>query len=174
MIGALVDTGHININNVEQKRNEQPALSYAAENGLHSAVTKLLKIEGIQVDGRDSNNATPLLHAAREGHKEVMEILLARPEVDVNAEDDDKETPYSQAKKLDKNHKDRKEIMKMLREKGARTNGIWDCLCGGCVNTDIKLFVLSSFWLQQSETALETDIIDGRYIYMRVLCAFPC
>lgn len=100
VVKALVDSCHVNIDNVEVKRNKTPALAAAAGNGLTEAVKKLLTINGIQVDAKDGSDKdrTPLMHAAREGYVEIVKELLKNG-ADVNAEDREKETPVSQAKK---------------------------------------------------------------------------
>lgn len=120
VIKALVDYGHVNIDNVDIKRNEQTALARAAARGLTEAVKSLLTIEGIQVDARDGLdlNRTPLMHAVREGHLEIVRALLGKG-ADVNAEDDEMETPLSQAKKTlshSSSRDDRIVIMELLYE----------------------------------------------------------
>ena len=55
---------------------------------------------------------TPLHSAVREGHKEVIELLIAKG-ADVNAKDDDGTTPLDMA--------DDKETADLLRKHGGKT-----------------------------------------------------
>ena len=50
----------------------------------------------MDVDARDAEDKTPLQHAAFGGHKEVVELLIAKG-ADVNAKDDSGWTPLDAA-----------------------------------------------------------------------------
>ena len=54
------------------------ALIAAASHCQESVCALLLSVDGIQVDCKDSENATPLLHASRVGHEGIVRLLLAK------------------------------------------------------------------------------------------------
>ena len=64
------------------------------------------------VNAKSERRRTPLHSAAREGHKEVIELLIAKG-ADVNAKDDDGATPLDMA--------DDKETADLLRKHGGKT-----------------------------------------------------
>lgn len=62
--------------NVKQQAEGYAALHFAALSGHYSVVKMLLKQEACIVDLEDIYEATPLLLAAREGHADIVELLL--------------------------------------------------------------------------------------------------
>ena len=48
-------------------------------------------------DSKDSRGQTPLLHAATQGHSEVVQLLLTGDDVDVNSKDNGGGSPLSRA-----------------------------------------------------------------------------
>lgn len=114
VVKALVDTGKVNIKNIEEKRRQnQKAFSWAAELGLEKIVEQLLRIDGIQVDSKDDKyGRTPLIWAAKEGRERVVQVLLEKCKVDIFAKDKDGRTPFAYAK--EKNYAG---IMKLLQAK---------------------------------------------------------
>jgi ankyrin repeat protein len=84
----------------------------AAKQGDIEAVKQFID-EGADVNAKDKNSATPLLHAASRGRKEIAELLISKG-VDVNAKRNDGVTPLHWA--------DNKEIAELLIAKGADVN----------------------------------------------------
>ncbi|MHC4464183.1 MAG: ankyrin repeat domain-containing protein [Planctomycetota bacterium] len=89
-------------------------LHYAAEKG-HKEIAELLIANGADVNARNSAGNTPLHYAARSRDvgQDIIELLIAKS-ADVNAKDDDGQTPVDVAVS-----RNRKEVMKLLVEKGA-------------------------------------------------------
>ncbi|KAL1879312.1 hypothetical protein Daus18300_001894 [Diaporthe australafricana] len=116
VVKALVDTGKVNIKNIEEKhRRNQKAFSWAAELGREKIVEQLLRIDGIQVDSKDDKyGRTPLLWAAKEGQVRVVQVLIEKCKVDVNAKDRDGRTAFGYAK--ENNLKNYAGIMQLLQE----------------------------------------------------------
>ena len=85
----------------------------AAHTGNIEAVKKHLA-SGADLNTKDSEDGTPLHHAAWQGyaHKEVTELLIAKG-ADVNAKDDVGDTPVDWA--------DNKETADILRKHGGKT-----------------------------------------------------
>ena len=104
---------------------EAPDISIhkAAEYGNIEAVKQHLAA-GTDVNAIDENRGiTPLVYAAREGHKKIVELLIADG-ADVNAKDDDGGTPLhslanNAATRPVRGHK---EVAEMLIAKGADVN----------------------------------------------------
>ena len=69
--------------------------------GLEKTISELLKSRHL-ADSRDSWGQTPLLHAAVQGHVEIVRLLLARDDVDMNSEDKDGRSPLWYG--IDKGH----------------------------------------------------------------------
>ncbi|XXG94101.1 hypothetical protein Hte_000353 [Hypoxylon texense] len=70
-------------------------LHFASEHG-HSDVVRLLLVEGLPCDSKDSDGGTPLSYACQHGHVLTVKLLLAR-KIDVNAKDSTGRTPLSYA-----------------------------------------------------------------------------
>jgi ankyrin repeat protein len=100
--------------NVDSKdRNGRTPLSFAAEQGHVSAVKLLLARNDIDTDSKDDDGRTPLSFAVKlqsqshwiydifrighnpEGHRMVIEMFLARTDVNVDSKDRDGRTPLS-------------------------------------------------------------------------------
>lgn len=74
------------------------ALDWASVQGHLGTAKHILSHPDIVTNvgaGRWKN--TPLHHASRQGQNDIVALLLARPEVDVNTQNRDRETPLSQA-----------------------------------------------------------------------------
>lgn len=71
---------------------DSSALIWAAELGKPDPCNRLLQ-EGANPNAQDAQNTTPLLWAARNGHKEVVSILLRSDKTDPNAPDEYLQTP---------------------------------------------------------------------------------
>ena len=81
----------------DAKHNNWTPLHYASENG-HLEIVQFLLSNGAEVDAVDSDNVTPLLHAASRGHVpvDVVEALLDRG-ANINHQNNDKITPLHYA-----------------------------------------------------------------------------
>lgn len=79
----------------------QHLLHWAALMGHKKLTAHLLEmgISSREINIRDSLLNTPLHYAAQKGHIEVVRMLLARPDVDINSENLRKETPLHLAAK---------------------------------------------------------------------------
>jgi small-conductance mechanosensitive channel len=51
-------------------------LNYFAWNGMIESVNRMLLIKGIEIESKDKNGNTPLMHAALNGHVEICKLLL--------------------------------------------------------------------------------------------------
>lgn len=60
------------------------SLSFASFLGLERVIAQLLENPDIDVNDVDETLKTPLLYATRHGNLEVVRVLLATPEVDLN------------------------------------------------------------------------------------------
>jgi len=73
-------------------------LHLVAHFGLEAILKQLLDISKVELDGKDSNNRTPLSWAAENGHEAVVELLLKTSKVNINMKDTIyKRTPLSWA-----------------------------------------------------------------------------
>ncbi len=68
------------------KKLFKPSLLEACEKGDIDAVKQYVT-DGMDVNIKDTDGRSPLLVAAMEGHKKIVEILLAKEGTDVNAGD---------------------------------------------------------------------------------------
>lgn len=100
-IGADIPLSQLNAN-----------LRVAAHNGDTEKVERLLK-RGANIEARDDNGQTALIHAARNGNTEIVGLLLKRG-ADTEAENDHGQTALMIATDLGE-----KEIADLLREFGA-------------------------------------------------------
>jgi len=87
----------------------------ASEKGDIKKVTLLLE-NGADVNTKDNDGWTPLMHAAEKGHKEVVELLIEKG-ADVNIQDEDGWTALMFA-----SQNGHKEVVELLIEKGADVN----------------------------------------------------
>jgi hypothetical protein len=99
--------------NVELGRRGRTQLHHCAENGLTSSVKRLLSIRNINVNVKDLYEWTPLHYAARNGHIEIIRLLLQNGAV-VNAKNNCGSTPLHWA--ASHGHVD---ILHLLVENGA-------------------------------------------------------
>lgn len=84
----------------EAQCNGQNLLHWAADMGYKQLTSHLLGWGYARdVNGRDSLCNTPLHYAAQKGHIDIVRMLLARPDVDMNSENHRKETPLHLAAK---------------------------------------------------------------------------
>jgi hypothetical protein len=77
---------------VTQRSKDIARLCAAAKRGDAATVLRLVK-EGIPPDEKDIHMATPLWHAAFDGHKGAVQVLLSTNAVDVNAANVENRTP---------------------------------------------------------------------------------
>ena len=76
--------------------NVRETLCLAAKSGRVEEVSALLKDNfGLDVNWGDCKRWTALHHASEEGHAEVVKLLLAHPNINVNALDAFGESPFS-------------------------------------------------------------------------------
>ena len=107
IVEALFSVG-AKVSKEEKKWN---ALHLAASNG-HLELVRLLLDKGMDVNGRDHLDITPLHGAAFNGHKKIVALLLEKG-ADVRAKDIKGKTPYDRAEA-----EGHTEILKMLVESG--------------------------------------------------------
>ncbi|WCR58501.1 ankyrin repeat domain-containing protein [Wolbachia endosymbiont of Ctenocephalides felis wCfeJ] len=100
--------------------------SIALLNAIHNntgdieLIQRLIR-EGADVNFRDIAGNVPLILAVQNGNKKVVDILLASPEIDVNVQDNGRQTPlHWAAKNLDATKA--LELVKALLDKGANVN----------------------------------------------------
>jgi len=102
------------VNYLFQVENIQCALLHLVAYGnLGNVAGALLKVEGINVNAKGKDGWTPLHFAAQNGHKEIVDALLAK-EADVNAKGKDGRTPLHLAAR-----NGRTEVVKILIANGA-------------------------------------------------------
>jgi len=116
------DGGHVGVIRVllnsgvqvdARQRDDVTALYLAARGGCIGAVRFLLK-EGADVNIKTLNNMTALHIAARNGYPEIVEALLEKEGMEVDAIDDEGKTPLYHA--VEKQHP---HCVRLLLEKGA-------------------------------------------------------
>lgn len=71
-------------------------LHWASYEGHAGCVEALLKADGIDINSKESEHRTPLALAARKGHKECLQLLLAAG-ADIDTKNKWEETPLSKA-----------------------------------------------------------------------------
>ena len=91
------------------------ALVGAAESGNIEAIKQHLAA-GTDVNAKTGSRWTPLHYTAREGHKEITDLLLTNG-ADVNAKNDEGGTPLDWAECC----ADKKETVDLLRKHGGKT-----------------------------------------------------
>jgi len=97
-VECLLQNGRDICSQKEFIKGHKSLLSWAAENGAGAVVKGLLATRQFDVDSKTTTDGrTPLWQAAYGGHEAVVEILLARANVDVNSKDKDGRTPLWQA-----------------------------------------------------------------------------
>ena len=97
---------------------QSSAIHIAAMYGLGHAIQRLLD-EGTSADFRDSRGRTPLFLAAMMGELDVVKLLLARDDVDINAQT---EPPYSMTPLYVAAEGSRVEVLRTLLQNGADVN----------------------------------------------------
>ena len=112
---------------------EQPsAIHLAAMYGLRHAMQRLLD-EGTLADLRDSHGHTPLFLAAMMGETDVVKLLLARDDVDINAQT---EPPYSMTPLYVAADGSHLEVLQTLLQGGADVN--LRCWRGTALNCAVR------------------------------------
>ena len=104
------------------KKLFKPSLLEECERGFADAVNQCIS-DGQDVNMKDTVGRSSLLVAAMEGHKTIVEILLAKG-ADVNAGDVDGSTPLDGAESLQRRDDycaEHKEIANLLRKHGGKT-----------------------------------------------------
>jgi len=104
----------ISCNNPVQTKTPTVSIHVAAWGGDLEAVKQYLAA-GTDVDAKNQWRATPLLKAAREGHKAISELLINNG-ADLNAKNVDGKTPLDYA--IENNHTN---IADLLRQHGGKT-----------------------------------------------------
>ncbi|KAK2808004.1 hypothetical protein FQN50_005086 [Emmonsiellopsis sp. PD_5] len=90
LLPILLREGHMNIN-VTNRFFGNPLIAAVNKGNLY-AVKLILAQRGRNIRVRCAGNS--VLHCAvRKGHRAIMEVLLAAPDIDVNAQDDEHESP---------------------------------------------------------------------------------
>lgn len=108
------------------------AIHIAAMYGLRHATQRLLD-EGTAADFRDSRGRTPLFFAAMMGRADVVKLLLARDDVDINAQT---EPPFSMAPLYVAADGSHLEVLRTLLEGGADVN--LRCWRGTALNCAVR------------------------------------
>ncbi len=108
----LTDLG-INVNRVvELPQGRTSALSYAVGEGKTKLVKALLAVKGIDVNNRDNHyGMTPLTLAVMLGYRDIAQLLLDAPGVDLNATDAEGRTALD----LARTYKD-EQLVEMLQK----------------------------------------------------------
>jgi len=104
------------------KKLFKPSLLEECERGDVDAVNQCIA-DGQDVNMKDANGRSPLVVAAMEGHKTIVEILLAKG-ADVNAGVVGGGTPLDGAESLQRRDDycaEHKEIANLLRKHGGKT-----------------------------------------------------
>ena len=104
----------ISCNNPVQTKTPTVSIHLAAWGGDLEAVKQHLAA-GTDVDAKNQWRATPLLKAAREGHKAISELLINNG-ADLNAKNVEGKTPLDYA--IENNHTN---IADLLRQHGGKT-----------------------------------------------------
>ena len=129
---------------LEDATGKVRGLHLAAHFGLESATAELLAA-GYDPNMTDSRNRTPLFYAAKQGHVDVVRVLLATGKVDVNVANDWHSTPVYEA--CNNNHP---AVVQALLDSG---------------QADVEK---RTFW-GRGFTPLETAVTEGHEAAVRVL-----
>jgi ankyrin repeat protein len=83
VIALLIKSGRFKIDSKDSR--DRTVLWWASRNGCETSARLLLTVDPAMVDSKDKDGKTPLLVAAEQGHREVVEVLLEMNS-DVNAQ----------------------------------------------------------------------------------------
>jgi ankyrin repeat protein len=103
-------------------RDGRTMLSWAAENGLHSVVCRLLEKAEIDIHEKDNTGRTVLSYASGKGHTSIVQLILTIEDYDINTKDGEGMNPLLRAS-FNGHHA----IVRLLLEKGnIDVNAKWD------------------------------------------------
>ena len=111
---TLLDTRHLPVD--DRDDNQTTVLMLASGRGLVAFVRELVN-RGADVNAEDGDNWTPLLFAAKEGHRDVVQFLLEQGGADLEHRDMGGWTALMWAA-----YKGHAEVVALLLEKGADIN----------------------------------------------------
>jgi hypothetical protein len=114
VIALLIKSGRFKIDSKDSR--DRTVLWWASRNGCETSARLLLTVDPAMVDSKDKDGKTPLLVAAEQGHREVVEVLLEMNS-DVNAQGGQYGNALQAASAYSY-----KEIVMLLLDKGADVN----------------------------------------------------
>ena len=79
----LINNDDIDLNKQEPAFGET-ALYIASKHGINLIVAKLINQDTVDVNRSTKNRTTPLIVASANGHSDIVEMLLAHPDIEPN------------------------------------------------------------------------------------------
>ena len=86
-----VDSIYENEKNTYEHYEDHTLLSIAIKNNNHK-VARYLTATGASPDIKNLNGTTPLMHAMQSGRENIVNLLLSKPDINVNLQNDEKKT----------------------------------------------------------------------------------